>query len=119
MANPHERLKTIKLRNADAPGSAPIRVPAVKSVGMGDMSQDVVVSSTRTAGRHGVGAVGLGSPSEFLDQHHAQRQQTLELITAAEARGHGRLAEMNRTLLSNLDTIIDTLETPETTEHAL
>jgi len=109
----------IKLRNADAPGSAPIRVPAVKSVGMGDMSQDVVVSSTRTAGRHGVGAVGLGSPSEFLDQHHAQRQQTLELITAAEARGHGRLAEMNRTVLSNLDTIIDTLETPETTEHAL
>ena len=62
---------------------------------------------------------GLGSPSEFLDQHHAQRQQTLELITAAEARGHGRLAEMNRTVLSNLDTIIDTLETPETTEHAL
>jgi len=119
VANSHERLKIIKLRNADAPGSAPIRVPAVKSVGMGDMSQDVVVSSTRTAGRHGVGAVGLGSPSEFLPQHHAQRQQTLELITAAEARGHGRLAEMNRTLLSNLDTIIDTLETPETTEHAL
>ena len=86
---------------------------------MGDMSQDVVVSSTRTAGRHGVGAVGLGSPSEFLDQHHAQRQQTLELITAAEARGHKRLAEMNRTVLSNLDTIIDTLETRETTEHAL
>jgi len=119
VANSHERLKIIKLRNADAPGSAPIRVPAVKSVGMGDMSQDVVVSSTRTAGRHGVGAVGLGSPSEFLPQHHAQRQQTLELITAAEARGHGRLAEMNRTVLSNLDTIIDTLETPETTEHAL
>src|SRR6185312_7096960 len=103
----------IKLRNADAPGSAPIRVPAVKSVGMGDMSQDVVVSSTRTAGRHGVGAVGLGSPSEFLPQHHAQ--QTLELITAAEARGHGRLAEMNRTVLSNLDTIIDILKAPETT----
>ena len=57
--------------------------------------------------------------SEFLPQHHAQRQQTLELITAAEARGHGRLVEMNRTVLSNLDTIIDTLETPETTEHAL
>jgi len=57
--------------------------------------------------------------SEFLPQHHAQRQQTLELITAAEARGHGRLAEMNRTVLSNLDTIIVALETPETTEHAL
>ena len=48
--------------------------------------------------------------SEFLPQHHAQRQQTLELITAAEARGHQRLVEMNRTVLSNLDTIIDTLE---------
>ena len=57
--------------------------------------------------------------SEFLPQHHAQRQQTLELITAAEARGHQRLVEMNRTVLSNLDTIIDTLETPETAEHAL
>ena len=56
---------------------------------------------------------------EFLPQHHAQRQQTLELITAAEARGQQRLAEMNRTVLSNLDTIIDTLETPETAEHAL
>ena len=57
--------------------------------------------------------------SEFLPQHHAQRHQTLELITAAEARGHQRLVEMNRTVLSNLDTIIDTLETPETAEHAL
>ena len=57
--------------------------------------------------------------SEFLPQHHAQRQQTLELITAAEARGHQRLVEMNRTVLSNLDTIINTLETPETAEHAL
>jgi len=57
--------------------------------------------------------------SEFLPQHHAQRQQTLELITAAEARGHQRLVEMNRTVLSNLDTIIDILETPETAEHAL
>jgi integrase len=57
--------------------------------------------------------------SEFLPQHHAQRQQTLELITAAEAHGHQRLVEMNRTVLSNLDTIIDTLETPETAEHAL
>jgi integrase len=57
--------------------------------------------------------------SEFLPQHHAQRQQTLELITAAEARGHQRLVEMNRTVLSNLDTIIDTLETPGTAENAL
>jgi hypothetical protein len=34
---------------------------------------------------------------EFLPQHRAQRHQTLELITAAEARGHQRLVEMNRT----------------------
>ena len=40
----------------------PTRVPAVKSVGMGDMSQEVVVSSTRTAGRHGVGR-SFGSPT--------------------------------------------------------
>ena len=86
---------------------------------MGDMSQDVVVSSTRTAGRHGVGAVGLGSPNEFLPQHHAQRHQTLELITTAEARGQQRLAEMNRTVLNNLDTIIDSLHRPEAADHAL
>jgi hypothetical protein len=33
---------------------------------------------------------------EFLPQHRAQRHQTLQLITAAEARGQHRLAEMNR-----------------------
>ena len=33
---------------------------------------------------------------EFLPQHHAQRQATLALITAAEAAGHTRVAEMNR-----------------------
>jgi hypothetical protein len=33
---------------------------------------------------------------EFLPQHRTQRQQTLELITAAQARGQRRLAEMNR-----------------------
>ena len=26
--------------------------------------------------------------AEFLPQHHQQRQQTLQLIAAAEARGH-------------------------------
>jgi hypothetical protein len=49
---------------------------------------------------------------EFLPQHHQQRQQTLQLITAAEARGQTRLAEMNRTVLTNLNTIIDSLDTP-------
>ena len=57
--------------------------------------------------------------AEFLPQHRTQRQQTLELITAAEARGQTRLAEMNRTVLTNLDTIIDSLDTLQDTEHAL
>lgn len=57
--------------------------------------------------------------AEFLPQHRTQRQQTLELITAAEARGQKRLAEMNRTVLTNLDTIIDSLDTSQDTEHAL
>jgi integrase len=59
---------------------------------------------------------------EFLPHHHRQRQQTLELITTAEARGQHRLAEMNRTVLHNLDTIITTLDAPttepEAAEHA-
>ncbi len=56
----------------------------------------------------------------FLPQHRAQREQTLQLITAAEARGQQRLAESNRTVLTNLDTIITTLETEdqEPTEDA-
>ena len=34
--------------------------------------------------------------AEFLPQHRAQHQQTLQVIIAAEARGQTRLAEMNR-----------------------
>ena len=48
--------------------------------------------------------------AEFLPQHHAQRQQTLQIITAAEANGHARLAEMNRQVAANLDNIIAALE---------
>ena len=48
---------------------------------------------------------------EFLPQHRAQRHRTLELITTAEARGQHRLAEMNRQVLGNLDTIITSLDT--------
>ena len=57
---------------------------------------------------------------EFLPQHRDQRQQTLQLITAAEARGQQRLAEMNRQVLANLDNIITALDEPhqETAEHA-
>ena len=42
--------------------------------------------------------------AEFLPQHHAQRQQTLQIITAAEANGHARLAEMNRQVAGNRTT---------------
>ena len=58
---------------------------------------------------------------EFLPQHRTQREQTLHLITAAEARGHQRLAEMNRQVLGNLDAIITSLDTPtdpKAAEHA-
>jgi integrase len=57
---------------------------------------------------------------EFLPQHHKQRQQTLQLITAAEARGQQRLAEMNRQVLLNLDSIITSLDqpTPGSSENA-
>jgi integrase len=48
--------------------------------------------------------------AEFLPQHHAQRQQTLQIITAAEANGQARLAEMNRQVSANLDKIISALE---------
>jgi len=48
--------------------------------------------------------------AEFLPQHHAQRKQTLQIITAAETAGHARVAEMNRQVAANLDNIIDALE---------
>jgi hypothetical protein len=47
---------------------------------------------------------------EFLPQHHAQHQQTLQIISAAEARGQARLAEMNRQVAGNLEKIITALE---------
>jgi integrase len=47
---------------------------------------------------------------EFLPRHREHRQQILQIITAAEARGQLRLAEMNRQVLGNLDNIITTLE---------
>jgi hypothetical protein len=46
----------------------------------------------------------------FLPQHHAQRQATLQIISAAEAAGHSRVAEMNRQVAGNLDNIIAALE---------
>jgi hypothetical protein len=52
----------------------------------------------------------------FLPQHHAQRQATLQIISAAEANGHARVAEMNRQVAGNLDKIIATLEAEEPDE---
>jgi integrase/recombinase XerD len=34
--------------------------------------------------------------AEFLPEHRSQRQQTIQIISAAEARGQARLAEMNQ-----------------------
>lgn len=48
--------------------------------------------------------------AEFLPQHHQHRQQVLQIISAAEARGQQRLVEMNQQVLGNLDTIITSLE---------
>ena len=48
--------------------------------------------------------------AEFLPQHHAHRQATLQIISAAEASGHARVAEMNRQVAGNLDKIITALE---------
>jgi len=55
--------------------------------------------------------------SEFLPQHHEHRQQVLQIISAAEARGQLRLVEMNQQVLGNLDTIITTLETDSSSEE--
>jgi integrase len=55
--------------------------------------------------------------AEFLPQHREQRRQTVQLLTAAEARGQTRLIEMNRTVLGNLDRIITSLDSPEPAEE--
>jgi hypothetical protein len=49
--------------------------------------------------------------AEFLPQHRQQHQQVLQIISAAEARGQARLAEMNRQVAGNLEKIIIALET--------
>ena len=51
--------------------------------------------------------------AEFLPQHRHHRQQVLQIITAAEARGHTRQAEMNRQVADNLEKIISSLEADE------
>jgi hypothetical protein len=48
--------------------------------------------------------------TEFLPQHRQQRQQTLRIISVAEARGQTRMVEMNRHVADNLERIITALE---------
>jgi hypothetical protein len=52
--------------------------------------------------------------AEFLPQHHQQRQQILQIISAAQARGQQRVVEMNQQVLGNLDAIITSLADEET-----
>ncbi len=51
--------------------------------------------------------------AEFLPQHRAQHRATLQIITAAEARGQTRVAEMNRQVATSLQSIITSLEKDE------
>ncbi len=55
---------------------------------------------------------------EFLPQHHRQLETTRNLITQAEQDGHQRVAEMNRTVETNLLAIINTLDTTNVTEES-
>jgi hypothetical protein len=48
---------------------------------------------------------------EFLPQHWQHREQLLQIVSAAEARGQLRLVEMNQQVIGNLDRIITSLET--------
>ncbi len=48
--------------------------------------------------------------AEFLPQHREQHQHTLQIISAAEANGRTRMAEMNRQVADNLHRIITALQ---------
>ncbi|MEI6622926.1 MAG: tyrosine-type recombinase/integrase [Actinomycetes bacterium] len=48
--------------------------------------------------------------TEFLPQHRNHREQVVQIISAAEARGQTRLSEMNQQVLSNLDRVITAIE---------
>jgi hypothetical protein len=62
--------------------------------------------------------------AEFLPHHRQHHQQTIQIISAAEARGQARMAEMNRQVAGNLKKIIAALENDgdpgqqETATHA-
>ncbi|TKJ18080.1 site-specific integrase [Blastococcus sp. CCUG 61487] len=48
--------------------------------------------------------------TEFLPQHRSHRQQVLQILTAAEARGQAGLVETNQQVLGSLDRIITALD---------
>lgn len=56
--------------------------------------------------------------AEFLPQHQEHRRQTVQILSAAEARGQTRLIEMNQAVLHNLDRIIDSLDDTAPAEAA-
>lgn len=51
----------------------------------------------------------VDTSTEFLPVHCAHRAQVAQLVATATARGQGRLLEMNRQVLGNLDQIIAAL----------
>jgi len=51
--------------------------------------------------------------AEFLPQHREQHRQTLQIISAAEARGQRRVIEMNQQVATNLERIITSLQEEE------
>jgi hypothetical protein len=53
--------------------------------------------------------------AEFLPQHREQHRQTLQIISAAEARGQRRVIEMNQQVAANLEKIITSLEDEDQT----
>jgi integrase len=55
----------------------------------------------------------FATTAEFLPQHRAQRQQLIQIISVAEARGQARLVEMNQQVLGNLDKVITALDDDE------
>ena len=55
---------------------------------------------------------------DFLPQHRDHRQQVIQIISAAQARGQSRLAEMNQQVLTSLDIIIASLHDDVTPDGA-
>jgi hypothetical protein len=48
--------------------------------------------------------------AEFLPEHRRQHQQTLQIISAAQACGQAQMAEMNQQVADSLQRVITALE---------